>query len=207
VTGQLNVELDMFPGSPVNLVGLPGPYLEVPTLPTSIEQLKERIEKFFAKLDDLSLADMGKNVSEALSGIERLINSERTKDIMRGVDEFVNSPDLKRSLANLDRALVSFDAAMRSTQALVEDADGKLGPVYESFVGASQGLETALEDARQLIESVRDSISEDSELRARSSRAMEELEAAAAAVRVLADYLERHPESLFRGKPQPGDDR
>jgi paraquat-inducible protein B len=207
VTGQLNVELDMFPGSPVNLVGLPGPYQEIPTLPTSIEQLKERIEKFFAKLDDLSLADMGKDVSEALSGIERLVNSERTKDIMRGIDEFVNSPDLKRSLANLDRALVSFDAAMRSTRALVEEADGKLGPFYDSFVGASHGLEKALEDARDLIESVRDSISEDSELRARSSRAMEELEAAAAAVRVLADYLERHPESLFKGKPQPGDDR
>jgi paraquat-inducible protein B len=36
---------------------------------------------------------------------------------------------------------------------------------------------------------------------------MEELEAAAQSVRILADYLERHPESLIKGKPNPGDDR
>ena len=72
---------------------------------------------------------------------------------------------------------------------------------------ASKGLEDALNDTRNLMRDVRNSISEDSELRTRTTRAMEELEAAAQSVRILADYLERHPESLIKGKPNPGDDR
>jgi paraquat-inducible protein B len=33
-------------------------------------------------------------------------------------------------------------------------------------------------------------------------RTLTELKDAAQSIRVLADYLERHPESLLRGKPQ-----
>jgi paraquat-inducible protein B len=33
-------------------------------------------------------------------------------------------------------------------------------------------------------------------------RTLAELKDAARSIRVLADYLERHPESLLRGKPQ-----
>jgi hypothetical protein len=33
-------------------------------------------------------------------------------------------------------------------------------------------------------------------------RTLTELKDAARSIRVLADYLERHPESLLRGKPQ-----
>jgi paraquat-inducible protein B len=207
VTGQLIVELDMYPNSPAVLKAYPSNYLEIPALPTSIEQLKERIEGFFEKLEDLPISDMVKNLADAIAGVDQLINSKRTASIAQGIDRFVNSPELKASLSNLDRALVSFDAAMRSAQAFMGDADGRLEPAFESFMSASAALETALEDAGQLIESAKDSISEDSDLRARSSRAIVELEAAAEAVRVLADYLARHPEALIKGKPSPGDER
>jgi len=207
VTGQLVIELDMYPDSPAVLKGYPSEYLEIPALPTSIEQLKERIEGFFEKLEDLPISDIVKNLADAIAGVDQLINSKRTASIAQGIDRFVNSPELKASLSNLDRALVSFDAAMRSAQAFMGDADGRLEPAFESFMSASAALETALKDAGQLIESAKDSISEDSDLRARSSRAIVELEAAAEAVRVLADYLARHPEALIKGKPSPGDER
>ena len=72
---------------------------------------------------------------------------------------------------------------------------------------ASRGLEDALQDTRSILLEVRNSISEDSRLRTVTNRAMEELEAAARSIRILADYLERHPESLIKGKPNPGGDR
>jgi paraquat-inducible protein B len=43
-------------------------------------------------------------------------------------------------------------------------------------------------------------IDEQSPVRADTARAMEELTRAARALRALADYLERHPESLLHGK-------
>jgi paraquat-inducible protein B len=207
LTGQLNIELDMFPGSPVNLSNHPSPYTEIPTLPTGIEQLIDRIKKFFGQIEDMPLADIAQDMADALRGIDELISSERTASIFQGVDELVNSPELQASLVNLNRALISFEAAMSTTRAFVEDADGQLEPIAEHVMKASRGLEDALTDTRSILLDVRNSISEDSRLRTVTNRAMEELEAAARSIRILADYLERHPESLIKGKPNPGGDR
>ena len=207
VTGQLNIELDMFPETPVSLRGHSGPQLEVPTLQTGIEEFMERVKAFFDRMEKFPIDEIGESLNATLAGIDKIINSERTTSIVDGVDALVNSPDLKSALSSLDRALVSFDAAMRSTQQFVDDADTQLEPIVDHVMTASKGLEDALNDTRDLMRDVRNSISEDSELRTRTTRAMEELEAAAQSVRILADYLERHPESLIKGKPNPGDDR
>ena len=207
VTGQLNVELDMFPGTPVTLSGHTDEHIEIPTLPTGMQRLTQRIKDFFERLEKIPVDDIGKNLGDTLAGINAFVNSDRTTSIVDGIDELVNSPDLKSALANLDRALVSFDAAMRTTQQFVADADTQLQPIVDHVMEASKGLEDALNDTRSLMRDVRNSISEDSELRTRTTRAMEELEAAAQSVRILADYLERHPESLIKGKPNPGGDR
>lgn len=207
LTGQLNIELDLMPGTPIRLSHLKSPHSEIPTVQTGIEQLMERIKKFFASIEDLPFRDIAKDLADALQGIDELVNSERTASIVKGIDELVNSPDLHQSLVSLDRALISFEAAMSSTRALVEDADGQLEPIAEHVMKASRGLEDALQDTRSILLDVRNSISEDSRLRTVTNRAMEELEAAARSIRILADYLERHPESLIKGKPNPGGDR
>ena len=207
LTGQLNIELDLMPGTPIRLSNLKSPYIEIPTVPTGIEQLMERIKKFFANIEDLPLRDIAKDLADALQGIDELVNSDKTASIVEGIDELVNSPDLRSSLASLDRALISFDAAMKSTRALVEDADEQLGPIADHVMTASRGLEDALQDTRSILLDVRNSISEDSRLRTVTNRAMEEVEAAARAIRILADYLERHPEALIKGKPNPEGDQ
>ncbi len=207
VTGQLNIELDMFPDSPVNLRDHPSPYFEIPTIPTGIEQLMARIRKFFERIENVPLADIAQNLNRALEGVNELVNSDRTQSIVAGVDELVNSPELRSAIENLDRALVSFDEAMQSTRSLVEDADAQLEPIVDHVMSASRGLEDALSETRSILVEVRNSISEDSRLRTATNRAMEELEAAAQAVRILADFLERHPEALIKGKPNPGGDR
>ena len=68
-------------------------------------------------------------------------------------------------------------------------------------------LQGETEMARELMDSLRGAVSEDSDLRERMNRAMDELEAAAYAVRGLAEYLERHPEALIKGKPKAGGQR
>ncbi len=207
LTGQLNIELDLMPNTPVTLVGLPSPHFEIPTVPTGIEQLMERVKAFFERVEDVPFADIAEDLASALNGIDGLVISEKTTSIMQGVDELVNSPELQASLVNLNKALTSFEAAMDSTRALVEDADGQLEPIAEHVMKASRGLEDALQETRSILLEVRNSISEDSRLRTVTNRAMEEFEAAARSVRILADYLERHPESLVKGKPNPGGDQ
>jgi paraquat-inducible protein B len=59
VTGQLVVNLDFYPNTPIRLVGLEKEYPEIPTIPSGIEQLKKRIEQ-------LPLKEIADRLNEAL---------------------------------------------------------------------------------------------------------------------------------------------
>ena len=59
-----------------------------------------------------------------------------------------------------------------------------------------------MKDARKTINSAEQTLSQDSPLQQDMREAMREITRAAGSVRVLTDYLERHPESLLRGKPE-----
>ncbi|RKP43608.1 intermembrane transport protein PqiB [Trinickia fusca] len=57
--------------------------------------------------------------------------------------------------------------------------------------------------AHAALDSANDALRPGSALQQNTSDAMQELARTAAAFRTLADYLERHPEALIRGKPEP----
>jgi paraquat-inducible protein B len=67
-----------------------------------------------------------------------------------------------------------------------------------------------LRDAQHAMQSLDQSVaSPDAPLQQDARRTLEEVNRAAASFRSLADYLERHPESLIRGKSagqEPADD-
>jgi len=67
-----------------------------------------------------------------------------------------------------------------------------------------KNINETLEDLQRLVEGLDRSVAENSELPYHFTKAMEEVSAAARSVRVLADYLEQHPDALLRGKGGPG---
>jgi len=142
VTGQLMVELDFHPETPARLVGAATKYPEIPTIQTGLQQLTQTIER-------LPLEEMVNNLTSAIAGIERA----------------VNSPEVGKGMKNINETLV---------------------------------------DIQNLMEELDRSLAENAELPYRFTKAMEEVSAAARSVRVLADYLEQHPDALLRGKGLPG---
>ena len=60
--------------------------------------------------------------------------------------------------------------------------------------------ERTFAEAEAALATMRDAVSERSELRYNAERTLEELAAAARSVRLLAEYLELHPEALLAGK-------
>jgi paraquat-inducible protein B len=65
-------------------------------------------------------------------------------------------------------------------------------------------LAAAMKDVRKTVNNAERTLADDSPLQQDMRQTLRELTRAAGSVRVLTDYLERHPESLLRGKP---DDR
>ena len=62
----------------------------------------------------------------------------------------------------------------------------------------------ALEQSRKSLAVVEDNLAEDSPLLYELDNTLKELAAAARSIRLLGDYLKRHPEALLKGKGRSG---
>ncbi len=73
VTGQLFVELDMHPNTPVRMAGHEGRYPEIPTIPGTVEQISSAVGHLLETLDQMELDTMGAELREALAGFKKAL--------------------------------------------------------------------------------------------------------------------------------------
>ena len=92
--------------------------------------------------------------------------------------------DLRTTLATLNKTLTA-------TEQTVSRINNDVTPE----------LAAAMKDVRKTVNSAERTLADDSPLQQDTRQMLQELTRAAGSVRVLTDYLERHPESLLRGKP------
>jgi len=196
VTGQLVVQLDFFPDTPVKLHReFDDQFQEFPTVPSSLKQLTR-------KLEDLPLKDVLHSMLNAIQSLDRILNSQEFLGLIsEGKGLMVDLRDLTK---NLDRSLpplvASMDEMIRTTQDLVQDIDRQVEPMSSSFQEVASTAKTSLEQAHRTLSTIEEVAGKDSQVRYRLSTALKELATAARSVRDLADYLERHPEALLQGK-------
>jgi len=204
VTGQLAVNLDFFPNSEPVFHGGYKDYDETPTVPSAVEKLRDLAEKLVTRLQNVPVDEIATELADLLKSMQALVSSEELSRVLEGADRLINSPDLAASVKTLRSALESADAAMKSVRQLAEDAEENMAPLVEGLQHASQELGNVLDQAAAVLKSMESSLDEDSDLRVRTITAMEEVAAAARSVRVLTDYIERHPEALLKGKKEAG---
>jgi paraquat-inducible protein B len=195
VTGQLGVNFDFYPDKPVRLVGIDLECPELPTIPSGLEELTKTFQKI--PLDDIA--------NKLLLAIE-------------GIEKFVNAPDLKETMASLNETI-------KDAGALLRHIDDHVTPIASGIVGTTQdaravlaninkqvprltsGLDEtltatrlALEQASKALRAVEDVAGDNSQVRYELANALKEMTGMARSIRVMADYLDRHPEALIRGK-------
>ncbi|WP_455378658.1 PqiB family protein [Petrachloros mirabilis] len=95
--------------------------------------------------------------------------------------------DIRKTLKTLNRTLESGDAFIKHLDADVTPA-----------------AKAALQEARQSLKAVEKTLSEDSPTQQELQETLKELRRTAQSMRLLSDYLERHPEALIRGKKEGG---
>jgi paraquat-inducible protein B len=122
------------------------------------------------------------SVTATLNKLAALPLPELIDDLRRtvqGIDALVTSPDTVGAVAALNQAAVRLEA-------LIGTLDAQLGPVLvqaQSTLASADGLVGANSQGRYDLNAL-----------------LKELTGAARSVRVFADYLERHPDALIRGK-------
>lgn len=199
LTRHLMVVLDFHPDTPVRLVGIQIGYPEVPTIRSPMQELLETVER-------LPLEEMASSIRSALEGIEKVINSptvaeglEALKGTLVAAEKLVNHVDEK-----LDSLAKSMEETLQDTRRLVRSLDAQVDPLASGLGQTLEAARLAIIEAQGTIASIESNMREDSPLIHELTAALSELAAASRSLRLLADFLERHPEALLRGKGGSG---
>ena len=185
LTGLLLVELDLYPNEPVIFRAKGFTLPEVPTIPTQIQSIMRKAEQLIAGLEGtVDVDEVVRDIASAIDGLEKLLNAE----------------DTQKLAGTAGKALNDFSRTMQSTRTLVENTDSKLGPVIDNIGPAIDALKDTLDGAQQTLALLESQLQSDSEIAVELANTLRELERAGRSVRLLADYLEQHPEALLKGK-------
>ena len=201
VTGQLYIEFDFYPDSQAHLFGFDFPYKEFPTLPSTMEELESTLHQLFKTIRELPLRDLVDQLTSAVDAINSTVTSQAFKDIPEQLSQtLVNVRDLAGTLNkempplthSLRQTSDEADAAIADFRIMMREQKG------EKIVRLAESIEAAADQAKSLLKKSEGVVSsiDTNELES----VLEELSRAAVSVRILADYLDRHPEALLRGK-------
>ncbi|MEP6884421.1 MAG: MlaD family protein [Gammaproteobacteria bacterium] len=116
---------------------------------------------------------------------------DEIQDSIGGIARKLNKVPFDQISYRLVSTMTALEQTLKSTDRLMQHVDGSLAPQIQATLVEAQG---ALKNAKELL-------GQDAPLRGDLGETLLQLSRAAKAVTTLVEYLERHPESLLRGKP------
>jgi paraquat-inducible protein B len=185
VTGVLYVALDYHPDTEVQLVNLPGVKLqEIPVIPTPLEQARTALQEILDRFEQIKLKETVDAANEAL----------------RSVHDLVQSPGVESALTEIGPTLRSLRDTMASVRSIAEEVGQSLPPLRKRIESTAANAEEALDQARETLKIAGRTLEPGSPLTYQLGQTLRDVGDAARAVRALAEYLERNPGALLRGK-------
>jgi paraquat-inducible protein B len=225
VTGQKMINMDFYPDTPVRLLGAEGidlgkDIVEIPTIKT----LQQEIGK---TLEEVPIGELAESLRNSMKGIEGFVTSEEfgkslhyfkqtlkdARDLVRHVDEKIDPlfadveqtlKDAQAVLRNVDSQVDPLAGSIKKTsddaRKLVNNVNKRVRPIQADLAKTTKSLRAALDTAGDALEEVDGMASENSEFRYQIDIFLREITLMARSLRSFADYLERNPDALIRGK-------
>ncbi len=181
LTGDLLVSLDFHPEAPPAKLQMTAPYPTIPSVATQLEALTTSLNGILQQLSSMPLPEL-------IADLRTTVNS---------INATVGSPAIKQTVDRLNEVLASVDAVTKGLQA-------NTGPLLQNLREAASNADEALRQMKVTMASANDMLGPNSQVRYSLTNMMTELTTAARSIRVFADYLDRHPEALIRGKTGSG---
>ena len=204
VTGRLVIELDLHPDQPAVMRVVAPKYPEIPSIPGDLQQVLEKIRNYFADVQiKVPIEQLMANLEGTLAGLNSLANSVELRSALEGLSRLVNARDTQALPARLGAAVEDMEQTSRALRGLVAQGNERLVPALEGIGPVFKQIEGTLREAELTLKAARGQLESNPETAAQLTDALKEVEGAARALRLLVDYLERHPETLLQGKDKP----
>jgi paraquat-inducible protein B len=188
LTGLLYIDLDVHPNAPINLALEPGgPYREIPTVQTGLEQLQERLTHALDKFEKIDFQALVVSITDAANSIKTL----------------TGSPELKATLESLKETVANLDRAITSARGLLNNANSKIGPLVADLQKNSDEANKTMKDTRAALVSLQQTLDPNSPLAVHLNRTLDQLSETGRSLEEFTDYLQRNPGALVRGRYVP----
>jgi paraquat-inducible protein B len=222
VTGQTSVDFDFHPDSPLTLVGGEAGSIELPTIPSDLNVLKANLSDTLEKINKLPLQEIAAQILDAVKSANGTLKNMQTvaknadqlladlNDQVRPLsDSFIDTSSqakltLKEAQSRLQlrdgEPMQNLNDALVDARKLINRVDGNMPAIMAAASQSLTELGGAMAQAQMTLRIAQKSISPDSALFFELNSTLRELQAAAAAIRVFAEYIQRNPNALLTGK-------
>ena len=186
LTGLLFVNLDFSRDQPAHLTGLSYKgLLEIPSVPPTVDEVLATLEEVMRKIGHLPIEGVVDDLAATLKDIHALVGSPEVRKSQLALNQSLESAQV--ILARLEKTLPDLVLHLDAT---VREVHLHARPVLES-------TQATMDSGRIVAGNIADVTDANSDL----LNSVKEVNRAAASLRELSDYLQRHPESLLFGKP------
>lgn len=187
IAGQRSVDLDLHPDQKPRLAGIHTGYPEIPTAPTGMELINERVEATLKKISDVPIDEVLLQLDSTLKKVETLMDGGDVPGTLR---------HLRTTLDTATRTLARAEAAVGQVDALAAQGRTTLASVEDSM----KGIQKSLDRVDRTLATVDRNVEGTAELRRDAALAVNEMNDLLKSLRHLVETLQQRPETLIRGR-------
>lgn len=212
LTGQLYIDLDFYPEKSANFFATSADMSEIPTIPTTTEEISSKLERFPMENFLTDLAAIGESVSKilALKETQELpLIFETTLQNLQSLTAKIDAEsapilnEVQADLVALRKTLTTVQSAasqIEGAAAQVKTAASNVGLLANKDSEMFRNVSLASKELASAAQAIHDFTVEESPTTQHLNSALQEISRAARALRLLSETLEQQPEAILRGK-------
>ncbi|MBM4243270.1 MAG: MCE family protein [Deltaproteobacteria bacterium] len=152
-------------------------YLQIPTVPSRVEQLAHTANDIFKKLQALDWQGLFDSIHDTMDGLRNLVADQQTQDVTRQLNE-----------------------TLASVRELAKRVDTRIDPLARDVQDLGKSMQQTLAKIDRVAVDLGNMLQQDSPFTYDVSRTLRELESAARSIRELANSLEQNPNQVIFGR-------
>jgi len=205
VTGRLQIQLEFYGNLDGYAPQSQSGYIVVPTVPSEIEIFGKTLSEMVKKIGDLPIQDISENLAAVAKGLNNVVNSDEVKTSMTNLSQslvHLNSllMVLDRDKEEMTDEFITASRAVTGMANSLSAAANKSEPLLVGAANSLQKLDKLLEQSGRTLVTYEKLVQPGSELSVTLVQTLQSFERASEQVRQLAETLQRNPESILTGK-------
>jgi paraquat-inducible protein B len=174
LTGQLYINLSIYPDAKPEKLRLVSGYPELPTVPEPVTEITTSLMNILERLEKLPIEKIGADLSATVHKANRLMDSE-----------------------DLSAAIAALRISLAQLQQFTAELNRSIGPGFSDVIEQSR---LAMQSGQKALSAAEGMLSADSPIGDQLNETLREIAKAARAISALADLLERNPQAFIYGK-------